>query len=186
MAQRPAKELPLSPTATYFSNAQKGDPEALSDLVKRIHDRLYRFCLYLTGNVQAAQDLCQEAYIKVMENIQTLDNPRHFVRWLFVITRNHFLDYVRSPKNKGAIDLSIFNETLSGEGRKNEMLAQLMKSMSGLSAEDRLLLLLVCLEGETYAEAAEVVGTTEEAVRCKIYRLRKTFNRKDFFTGAHK
>lgn len=158
----------------------------MSDLVKRIHDRLYRFCLYLTGNKQAAQDLCQEAYIKVLENIKTLDDPRFFVRWLFVITRNTFLDYVRSPKNKAAVDMEEVGHFLSGAGRKNEVLAQLMKSLDGLPAEDRLLVLMVYLEGQTYAEAAELAGLTEEAVRCRLFRIRKGFNRKDFFTGAQK
>src|SRR5947208_2850728 len=101
MAKPKAKPPPLpSLTTEFFERAQKGKAGAMDDLFERIHARLLVFCLYLTGNREHAKDLCQDAYVKVMEHIQSLDDPRYFMPWLYRITKNHFLDYVRSPKSK--------------------------------------------------------------------------------------
>jgi len=170
-------------TKELFLKAQKKGPQAVGDLVQRIHERLFRFCIYLTGNVDEARDLSQEVYVKVLENIDTLQNPDHFVSWLFTVTRNHFLDYVKSPRNHAKKPIYELENVLQVAGSSKDWVSNLCRELNRLSPEDRYLLLLVCLEGHTHREAAALVGSTEDAVKVKVFRLKKAFDRKDFFTG---
>jgi len=170
-------------TTELFVKARGHGTREVGDLVRRIHDRLFRFCVYLTGNIEEARDLSQEAYVKVLESLDTLENPNHFVSWLFTVTRNQFLDYVKSPRNKPKKPIDELENVLHVASGGKEWVANLCRQLDRLSPEDRYLLLLVCLEGHSHREAAALVGSTEDAVKVKVHRLRKTFNRNDFFTG---
>lgn len=181
-----AKSPPMSATTRdIFVEAQKGNRDSLVALVKRIHDRLYRFCLYLTGNIPLAQDLCQETYLKLLEKIDTLQDPDRVIVWLFRISRNQFLDYLRSPKSKPTGSLETLGSFAASGGDHSQLLL-VSQALDQLSPEDRFLALLIYLEGQTYQEAAEIVGITEDAVRCRVYRMRNQLDRKEFLTGRHK
>ncbi len=171
-------------TTELFVKARKHGPREVNDLVRRIHDRLFRFCVYLTGNIEEARDLSQETYVKVLESLDTLEDPTHFVSWLFTVTRNKFLDYVKSPRNRPKRPIDELENVLQVASGGKDWVANLCRQLDQLSPPDRYLLLLVCLEGHSHAEAAALVGSTEQAVKVKIHRLRKTFDRSDFFTGS--
>ncbi len=177
------KEHDRTTTTELFVKAKGHGTRAVSDLVQRIHDRLFRFCIYLTGNIEEARDLSQGAYVKVLENLDTLENPEHFVSWLFTVTRNQFFDYVKSPRNTPKKSIDELENVLHVASGGKEWVANLCRQLERLTPADRYLLLLVCLEGHSHREAAALVGSTEDAVKVKVHRLKKTFNRKDFFTG---
>ncbi len=182
MSENSAKKMPPN-TRDFVVAAKEKGGTALSELFKRIHDRLFRFCVYLTGNVELARDLTQEAYVKVLENLESLEDPDHLVGWLFTVTRNQFLDYIKSPRNSPKKQIEELGNVLVMKSVSKDWVSGLCKQLARLSPEDRYLLLLVCLEGHSYKEAAALMGTSEESVRGKISRLRKTFDRKEFFTG---
>jgi len=187
MGRQALKKLPgQNITAEFFRRAQQGDPEGTSELIKRIEGRLFRFCMYLTGNPQMAEDLCQDAYVKVLENIHSLSHPERFVGWLFLVTKNCFLDYIRSPKNKPAVNIAdIELKERSREIAKDELYVQICQALKPLKTEERYILLLIYLEGRSYAEVAEIFGVTEESIRSKLRRLRGAFE-KNFLSREYK
>ena len=163
-----------STTAFFVSEAQKGSKTAMSDLVLRINQRLSNFCLYLTGNQTLAQDLSQEIYVKLLENINTLPNPNFVVPWVYRIARNHYIDYLRSANHKRVVYMETLPES-PHSAHQDTIDMELPETLQNLEPDDRFLLLIVYVEGCSYKEAAEILGVTEHTVRSRLYRLKKKF-----------
>ena len=81
-----------------ISEYLEGDEKALSFLVDRHLKDLYNFAYRLTGNSQAAEDVTQESFIKAWKYIHRYRQGSSFQTWLFTITRNTAIDWLRQRK----------------------------------------------------------------------------------------
>lgn len=156
--------------------AQRGDEIAFSWLIAQTKNRLTKFLYFLSGNSELTQDLVQETYIYALENLKKLKEPVAFMRWLFLIARNRFLDHKKSPRNKpheNVQDLDRLGRfsTLSDQ----ELWIQIRESLALLKEEEREALLLVDMEGYSYQEAAQMIGISEAALTSRLQRGRLVF-----------
>lgn len=94
-----------------ISGYLEGDDKALSVLVDRYLTDVYSFALNLTNDTQAAEDIAQESFIKAWKNIRRFLPGNSFQAWLFSITRNTAIDWLRKRKE---VTFSSF-ETAEGE-----------------------------------------------------------------------
>jgi RNA polymerase sigma-70 factor (ECF subfamily) len=74
---------------------RRGDLDALSALVSRYQNRLYRFLLRLLRDRSEAEDLFQQTWVHVAEKIRRFDPSRNFDAWLFTVARNLAIDHLR-------------------------------------------------------------------------------------------
>jgi RNA polymerase sigma-70 factor, ECF subfamily len=74
---------------------RRGDPDALSTLMARYQNRIYRYLLRLVRQPADAEDLFQQTWIRVAEKIQGFDTSRNFDAWLFTLARNLAFDHLR-------------------------------------------------------------------------------------------
>jgi len=74
---------------------RRGDLDALSSLVSRYQNRLYRFLLRLVRDRSEAEDLFQQTWVHVAEKIRRFDPDRNFDAWLFTVARNLAIDHLR-------------------------------------------------------------------------------------------
>ncbi len=74
---------------------RRGDPDALVALLERYQHRLYRFLLRMVREPATAEDLFQQTWIRVAENVRRFDPNRGIEPWLFSIARNLAIDYLR-------------------------------------------------------------------------------------------
>ena len=74
---------------------RRGDLDALSALVTRYQNRLYRYLLRIVRQPAEAEDLFQVTWIRVAEKIQRYDPNRNFEAWLFTLARNVAIDHLR-------------------------------------------------------------------------------------------
>lgn len=155
----------------FVKRAKAGDEDALKELIIRTQVELLRFLTFLCGNRQLAQDLLQDSYIKALENLKKLQDPKAFRSWLLRLAKNLFLDHVRSPKNSAHQELDEIQE-LAANGNNAEILVELESILSSLSPEERYGMLLVYLEDYSYAEAATELGISENALRSRLHRSR--------------
>jgi RNA polymerase sigma-70 factor, ECF subfamily len=169
-----APEYAAAEIEKLVRSAQKGDEGALSLLIQKTQKNLYRFCCYLASNESLAQDLCQDAYIKALENIGRLKKPDKFLSWLFTTAKNLFLDHQRSPATQRAEPLDSVENSVA-QAPKTDLRIQIQETLDKLPADERLVLLLVDLEGYSYSEAAEILGISEDAVRSRLHKARKLF-----------
>jgi RNA polymerase sigma-70 factor (ECF subfamily) len=73
----------------------KGDTSGLAGLMSRHQDRLFRYLLRLVGDTSVAEDVFQQTWLKVAEQIGRYDAERPFAPWLVTIGRNLALDELR-------------------------------------------------------------------------------------------
>lgn len=75
--------------------AKRGDPDGFAALLARYQNRLYRYLLRWVRNEATAEDLFQQTWVRVLENIRGLDPQRNFEAWLFSVARNLAIDHLR-------------------------------------------------------------------------------------------
>ncbi len=150
--------------------AAAGDAQAVRELVESTQKRLFNFCLVLCGDPARAEDLTQEAFLKVLTNLKSLKKPEAFIDWLFRVTRHLYIDQIRKHKDSTS-DL----DDLPAENPETADIIAVHQTLSQFEPEDRWLLVLVDMENYSYKEAADVLGISEDAVRTRLFRLRKAF-----------
>ncbi|MGO9641551.1 MAG: RNA polymerase sigma factor [Candidatus Acidiferrales bacterium] len=78
-----------------LSRLRRGDPEALGALVERYQHRLYRYLCRMVSDPAAAEDLFQQTWLRVAEQIHRYDERRNFDAWLFRVAHNLAIDSLR-------------------------------------------------------------------------------------------
>ena len=166
--------MPKDELALWVQAAQKGDQQAMAALIENSQNSLFKFCLFLCSRAELAEDLCQEAFLRAFLNINNLKNPQAFQGWLFQCARNAFLDFVKSPKNKGHDEISdLPHNDLNAEDYQTSF--EVRKTLQALDPEERVLLVLIDIQGFSYAEAAKITGLSEPGMPSRLHRIRLNF-----------
>lgn len=161
----------------------RGEEAAWEDLV-RIHTRrVYGICYRFTGSDAAAQDLTQEAFLRVFRSLKSYRaGEGSFTVWLGRLTRNLLIDHYRRTKQERAT--SSLEEQLplveqrSAESRTEGMLAgreageALQAALAKLSPELRETVILRDLEELEYREVAQILNVPEGTVKSRLNRGR--------------
>ena len=81
---------------------QKGNDDALAELLVRYKERIYSVIFYLVRRRELAEDLFQDCFVKIITNLRrkNYDEQGKFLPWALCIARNIVLDYFRTQKNK--------------------------------------------------------------------------------------
>src|ERR1700723_4477418 len=74
---------------------RRGDLDALSTLLTRYQNRLYRYLLRMVRQPAEAEDLFQQTWLRVAEKVHNYDQQRNFDAWLFTLARNLAIDHLR-------------------------------------------------------------------------------------------
>ena len=167
----------------------QGDREALAELVRRYQADLFRFCLHYVRDVEQAKDLAQESFIRVYKARERFDDTRKFRPWVLCIARNLCLNAI---KHKQAIPMeSIETYASSARAESGEVFRsgddgpddQLMdedrrafaaRLLEELDDESREIVTLRFFEHMQARDIAEVVGSSEGAVRTRLHRILRT------------
>lgn len=158
----------------------RGDRDAVGDLVAAYKDRLFTYAFHMLGGSDDALDVTQEAFVKAYttltgkydaERCRTLEiRP-----WLYRIVRNLALNRLRSRKRRDDALVSMKNNlTTQVYDAGNDLTRAIRTALDKLGRESRELIILRYIEQYTYAEIATVTGSSESALRGKVFRaLRK-------------
>ena len=143
--------------------------------------RLRRFAYGLSGDAAQADDLAQDACVRALTHRDQWQPGTKFESWMFRITQNLWIDKRRSMKSKGIHqDLDSVDEPSGVDGRDvmegRLTLAAVMQGMKALSDEQRTLMVLVCIEGASYKEAAETLEVPIGTVMSRLARARQMLN----------
>lgn len=147
-------------------------------LFKSIFDKnskkIFHLCYGYTGDADIANDLLQETFLKVWQNLDKFRNKSLISTWIYRIAVNTCLTYLRTEKRQAKDELTDnIIETHSEEfSEKNEQIALLYTSISKLEENDRLIITMV-LDEMPYPEIAEVSGISEGNLRVRIHRIKQ-------------
>ena len=170
-----------SETAKIARGLRERDMELLADLVERYQHRLVRYLLYLTGRREYAEDLAQEAWIRVLQRGSQYNGRQRFDPWLFAIARNLAIDHLRNkrkavttvslPTDRDAMLLLPSSDPSPFEAAaRSEDAIRLAGQLQILSPLYREALLLRFQEDLSLQEIAQVVGAPVTTVTSRIYR----------------
>ncbi|WP_035259860.1 RNA polymerase sigma factor [Actibacterium mucosum] len=139
--------------------------------------RLRRFARTLTGTASEADDLVQDACIRAISRAELYDPSHPLDRWMFRITRNLWYSELRKRKvrmGQGTVPADEATELVTQEtGEARVLAADVRKAVSGLPEDLAAVLLVVSVEGYSYAEAAELLNIPVGTVMSRVHRARK-------------
>lgn len=165
---------------TLVARAQDGDLVAFEQLVDRYESRLLGLCIRMLRHRADAEDIVQDTFLTAWRRLDSLDEPSAFKAWVFRLASNGCLDLLRRRRSRGteAVDpADMVEESATGpsveeRAETSAAVRELDRVLVTLSPEQRIAWLLYEIEGQSYAEIAEVLGVTEGSVRGRIHRAR--------------
>ena len=134
---------------------------------------ILKLCLGYTGDAVLAEDLVQEAFIAVWNNMEQFRGDSSWGTWIYRIAVNTCLSYLRKNREK-LLDISQpeFSSLALDTVNQEQEVQVLYKCISRLPETDRLIISMV-LDDRPYTEIAAVIGISEINLRVKIHRIKK-------------
>lgn len=174
----------------YFKQFKKGEERALAIYFDRHARALLLFAYRLVADKSIAEEFVQDAYIKLWNFKQRVENEVHLKAFLYQTTRNACIDYLRSTRHRAKMDSVDSEEDFPQEG--NDLLARMIHAetlqlvyaeVKRLSPTQQLVFKLTFIEGLTTEEICAELDMTANAVfiaRSKaLATLQKIFKGKD-------
>lgn len=167
----------IKPLLSFHERGEKVEFDAL---FQENYPKVFRHIAYLTGNIQAAEDISQEVFSRLYQN-----PPEHanISAWLFKVANNLAYNHLRDEKARSAKEsvLSVGEEdkVISIEDKviRNQEVRQIRRALAALSERDRMCLLLK-FSGYRYNEIAEVIGVEKTSVGTILARCQAKFAEK--------
>ncbi len=160
--------------------------ELFESLLRETYNKAFHLALRLVGHAADAEDLVQESYLRAYRFFHRYDPRLPFTNWLYKIMTNTHIDQMRRkgklktvsldeihPETGALMDLP--DSALTPEERvlSREFEADVQEALNQMTPEFRIAVLLADLEGLSYEEVSEIMGTSIGTVRSRIHRGRK-------------
>lgn len=164
-----------------------GDANAFEELVLKYEKTVYNLALRMVGDRDDAFDMTQEAFIKAYGSLSSFRGDSKFSVWIYRITTNVCLDFLRSKSRKQQVSLTVSDDDdeyaqLDIPDPSSAPEQQLMQKISMQSVEEglktlpdkqRQILVMRELGGMSYAEIGKALSLEEGTVKSRIFRARK-------------
>ncbi len=177
---------------TIIEQVLAGDNNAFGQLVELYQDRVYNLALRMCGNQDDAFDLSQEAFFRAWRGLSGFQFESAFSTWLFRLTSNVCLDWLRAKKRRPTVSLTTVDDEdqevqmeLPEPGKSPEELLlaaedreALAKAMNQLPVEYRQILTLRAIDDLSYTQIAEILKLREMCIRDSLNRARAALRKK--------
>jgi len=174
----------LSPPAedSLLANRAVTDSNAFAELYRRYFDRVYRYHMAHTGNVADSQDLTAQTFIAALEGIASFRGDGSFCAWLLGIARRKMALHYRSRRPETSLENAnhIPDKKPSPEEKSHQsiQLSQISLAFRQIKPE-RAEALELCVFGDlTAAEAGQILGKSEAAIKMLVCRGLKDLRQK--------
>jgi RNA polymerase sigma factor (sigma-70 family) len=149
----------------------RGDVESLGELFRRHHERVHALCYRLTMHAEAADDLVQETFLRLLRYREGYRADARFTTWVYRVARNTCVDHLaRVRRDEDATarwSAEVDKERDQHEPSSDPLLEH---AMALLNPERREALVLARYEGLSYDELARVLDCTPGAARVRVHR----------------
>ena len=162
--------------------AAAGDRRAFEDLVLEKRERVVRTAYQITGDLEDARDVAQSVFLRLWRVLQRFDPEKRFDTWLYRITVNAAIDYVRERGPKGFLQSlpDDADERLRDPARGADAVLDLarlqgtfLRLAARLAPKQRAAFVLKEIEGLETGEVARILGVTESTVRNHLLHARR-------------
>jgi RNA polymerase sigma-70 factor (ECF subfamily) len=164
-------------TPELVARCKRGDRLAFEELVRASHRRVYSLAYRLVGDRNDAEDVAQEAYLRMFRGLAGFREEAAFETWMYRIVTNCAMSHLRRKDRFGALQR---DEDGTPEiplpDRAQDLAVQrddLSRGLASLPAGQRTVLLLKDVYGLSVSEIAREVGIEEGAVKVRLHRARR-------------
>lgn len=177
------------------SKAKAGDPKAFESLASPCEQMVWRVCWHMMGNHEDAQDCAQEALLKAWTRIASYKENASFSTWLYRIAVTCCLDALRKKKVRATDSIEAMQENRvevsSPEPGPQENLEQaehkekVRKALAALPEDQRIPLILSCIEGRSYEEISSILSLPPGTIKSRISRGRLALKKMIYDTSQN-
>lgn len=149
-----------------------GDADAYRQLLSSAAERLRRYFSRRLGSDAAdIEDLVQETLMAIHQRRDSYDRSLPFTSWLHTIARYKLVDHYRRRGVRNSVPIEDFQDFVAGDSIEPALAAYDVETLlAGLSDRQRAAIRLTRIEGHSIAEAAQISGQTEAAVKVGVHR----------------
>jgi len=185
-----------APPAAVFEDAallkrcRDGEMAAFGPLVTKYQDRVYNTILRMCGNVDDAEELCQETFVKALQHVATFREDSRLYTWLFRIAVNLTISHRRRASRSKALSLDSggpdgersprAEDALPDRRRpgppqaaaESEAHRRVLDAVDALDEEYRAVVVLRDIEEMNYEQISQVLEVPVGTVKSRLYRAR--------------
>ena len=169
-----------------------GDNDAFGLLVEKYQTKVYNLALRMCGNEDDAFDLSQDSFLRAWKSLGSFQFESSFSTWLFRLSSNICLDFLRAKKRRAAVSLTMVSDEdeetqldLPDGGPTPEEAALaaedrqiLMQAINSLPADQRQIITLRAINDLSYTQIAEILNIQEGTVKSRLSRARTALRNK--------
>jgi RNA polymerase sigma-70 factor (ECF subfamily) len=155
---------------------RRGDPAAFEEVVRATYRQVYTQAFRLVGDRQEAEDVSQDAYLRVYRGLAGFREEAQFETWLYRIVANAAMNHLRKRSRFGDL-LGEEDERLDQESTERpaeEVIDReaLTTALASLPDQTRSVVVLKDVYGLSCQEIGTLVGASEGAVKVRLHRAR--------------
>jgi RNA polymerase sigma-70 factor (ECF subfamily) len=150
-------------------------------IFNRFKKKLYNYVLNMTEDIMLAEDIIQDIFLKLYQNLDNIRSKENINFWLFTTARNEVYGYYRRKKIKtdqfnvdDVDEIEIESEeNIEDELEKKEVKELIQTELNNLPVEQREVFILKEYSGLSYKVIASLMEINEELVKSRLYKVRK-------------
>ena len=190
------------PDAGLLHGVLAGDRKAFEALVGRYQSKVYRLAMGLTHNAQDAEEILQEVFLKVYQNLAEFEGKSAFSSWLYRIALNTSYMKLRERRSSTVPLDDVINQVEEqsleqgpdwssrpdDQLHTSEAMAIIESAVEKLPEEFKSVLILRDIEGFTNEETGELLDLSVPAVKSRLHRARLILRQRldEFYRQAFK
>jgi len=168
----------------WIERSKKGSKDAFARLLERYERPVYHHVLRMVGNIEDAEDLTQEIFLKAWMGLPSFQGDSSFSTWLYRLTNNACIDFLRREKKRRG-DASLDDEARDlgaqlpdpspspqRQLEADEVSQGIWAGLQQLTPDHREVLVLREIDGLSYEEIGQILGLNPGTVKSRIARAR--------------
>jgi RNA polymerase sigma-70 factor, ECF subfamily len=169
------------PDLLLARRAAAGQPEAWDELISRYGRRLYNLAVQFAGGLPEAEDLTQEIFVRLFENLSRYRGEVPLVAWALRLSRNLCIDHYRRARRRGRGATILSDELLArlpadddpqADALKRQRLRLVYRALEEMPEELATAVVLRDLQGLSYEEAAAALELPMGTLKSRLNRAR--------------
>lgn len=155
-------------------------------LFNKYKKRIYNYAFKMLNDKMRSDDIVQDVFIKLFENLDNIHNKQSIQFWLFKTARNQMIGFLRSTKTKKLIsetadidEVEISSDlSLEDEIENKELNKLILNELENMNEDFREVFVLKEYSGLSYKEIASLIDIDEELVKSRLYKARQKLIKK--------
>ena len=144
------------------------DRTQMEAIYERMKDTVYRVALAYCRNVQDAEDITHDVFLKRFQHEEPFPNNETEKAWMLRVTINHCKNLLKSFRHRFSVPLDDANEVCFTDPEH-----QIWDAVNALPAKYRLVIHLYYYEGYSVREISQMTGRNEATIQSQLFRARK-------------